>query len=167
MTLTKIAWRSIQQRSLASLLTGLSMALGVALVVAVLVIGQIVDKSFRSGNALGYNVIVGAKGGRLDLLLNTVYYLNRPIENVPWDYYKEFLRAAERSDHKDGKFAGDVDLAIPVCLGDVVGEAGQFRVVGTTPELFSQLLHSKFSAGENFKQSDFASGVLGAEVAKH
>ncbi len=55
------------------------MALGVSLVVAVLVIGQIVEKSFASGNALGYNVIVGAKGGRLDLLLNTVYYLNRPI----------------------------------------------------------------------------------------
>ena len=62
MNLWKIAWRSIQQRSLASLLTGLSMALGVSLVVAVLVMGQVVDQSFMSGNALGYNVIVGAKG---------------------------------------------------------------------------------------------------------
>ena len=155
MTLPKIAWRSIQQRSLASFLTALSMALGVALVVAVLVIGQIVEKSFASGNALGYNVIVGAKGGRLDLLLNTVYYLNRPIENIPWDYYSEFLHAGQRSDHKAGKYADDVDIAIPVCLGDVVGEAGQYRVVGTTPELFSQLLHAKFSAGENFKQEEF------------
>ena len=107
------------------------------------------------------------KGGRLDLLLNTVYYLNRPIENIPWDYYSEFLHASQRSDHKAGKYADDVDIAIPVCLGDVVGEAGQYRVVGTTPELFSQLLHSKFSAGENFKQEDFTSAVIGAEVAKH
>jgi putative ABC transport system permease protein len=167
MTLPKIAWRSIQQRSLASFLTALSMALGVSLVVAVLVIGQIVEKSFASGNALGYNVIVGAKGGRLDLLLNTVYYLNRPIENVPWDYYKEFVHAGQRSDHKDGKYADDVDIAIPVCLGDVVGEAGQYRVVGTTPEMFSQLLHAKFSEGENFKQEDFTTAVIGAEVAKH
>ncbi|HZZ30211.1 MAG TPA: FtsX-like permease family protein [Pirellulales bacterium] len=167
MTLSKIAWRSIQQRSLASFLTGLSMALGVSLVVAVLVIGQIVAKSFASGNALGYNVIVGAKGGRLDLLLNTVYYLNRPIENIPWDYYQQFLRAKDRSDHKDGKYADDVDLAIPVCLGDVVGENGQYRVVGTTPELFSQLLHATFSSGENFKTPDFTTAVVGAEVAKH
>ena len=82
------------------------MALGVSLVVAVLVIGQVVEKSFASGNALGYNVIIGAKGGRLDLLLNTVYYLNRPIENIPWEYYQEFLPADQRSDHEDGKFAG-------------------------------------------------------------
>src|ERR1700753_443371 len=134
MTLPKIAWRSIQQRSLASFLTALSMALGVSLVVAVLVIGQIVEKSFASGNALGYNLIVGAKGGRLDLLLNTVYYLNRPIENIPWEYYKEFLPASERADGQKGKFASDVAIAIPLCLGDVVGEAGEFRVVGTTPE---------------------------------
>ena len=38
MSLWKIAWRSIQQRALASTLTGISMALGVALVVAVLVV---------------------------------------------------------------------------------------------------------------------------------
>ena len=166
MNLWKIAWRSIQQRSLASLLTGLSMALGVSLVVTVLVVGQVVEKSFASGNALGYNVIVGAKGGRLDLLLNTVYYLNRPIENVPWDYYKEFLSAEQRSDHTKGKFAEDVGMAIPVCLGDVVGENGEFRVVGTTPRLFSELLNSDFSSGTNFKHDDFATGVLGAEVAK-
>ena len=67
------------------------------------------------GNAPGYNVIVGTKGGRLDLLLNTVYYLNRPIENVPWDYYKEFLQADHRSDQAEGKFAQDVGMAIPVC----------------------------------------------------
>ena len=166
MNLWKIAWRSIQQRSLASLLTALSMALGVSLVVAVLVVGQVVEKSFASGNALGYNVIVGAKGGRLDLLLNTVYYLNRPIENVPWDYYKEFLPADRRSDHVKGKFSDDVGLAIPVCLGDVVGEAGEFRVVGTTPRLFSELLNSEFSSGRVFEQNEFKKGVLGAEVAK-
>jgi putative ABC transport system permease protein len=167
MNLWKIAWRSIQQRSLASTLTGLSMALGVSLVVAVLVIGQVVQKSFASGNSLGYNVIIGAKGGRLDLLLNTVYYLNRPIENIPWEYYKEFLPAAQRRDHKDGKFADDVDVAIPVCLGDVLGENGQYRVVGTTPEMFTKLLHATFSEGENFKQDQFRTAVIGAEVAKH
>ena len=167
MTLIKIAWRSIQQRSLASLLTGLSMALGVSLVVAVLVAGQIVDKSFRAGNGLGYNVIIGAKGGRLDLLLNTVYYLNRPIENIPWDYYKQFLHAGDRwGEGKDGEFAADVNMAIPLCLGDVLGEAGQYRVVGTTPEMFTDLLHSTFSSGECFKQSDFRAGVIGSEVAR-
>lgn len=167
MTLWKIAWRSIEQRRLASFLTGLSMALGICLVVAVIVAGETVEKSFRSGNALGYNVIIGAtKGGRIDLLLNTVYYVGRPLENIPWEYYQELLHANQRSDHKDGRFAADVALAIPVCLGDVVGENGQFRVVGTTPEMFSELLKSKFSEGENFKHNEYKTGVIGAEVAK-
>jgi len=165
MSLWKIAWRSIQQRALASSLTAVSMALGVMLVVAVLVVSGVVQKSFATGNSLGYNMIVGAKGGRLDLLLNTVYYLNRPIENIPWEYYKEFLHANERSDHKDGRFAAYVDLAIPVCLGDFLGEQAQFRVVGTNPEMFTRLLNSKFQAGEVFKTSDFATAVVGAEVA--
>src|SRR5215471_3014959 len=167
MTLWKIAWRSIEQRRLASFLTGLSMALGVCLVVAVIVAGETVEKSFRSGNSLGYNVIIGAtKGGRIDLLLNTVYYVGRPLENIPWEYYQELLHANQRSDHKQGRFAADVALAIPVCLGDVVGENGQFRVVGTTPEMFSELLKSKFSEGETFKHDDYKTGVIGAEVAK-
>jgi putative ABC transport system permease protein len=165
MSLWKIAWRSIQQRALASTLTAISMALGVMLVVAVLVMSSVVQNSFASGNSLGYNMIVGAKGGRLDLLLNTVYYLNRPIANIPWSYYKEFFPAAQRSDHKDGKYAAYVDLAIPLCLGDFLGEQAQFRVVGTNPEMFTKLLHSKFRSGEVFKENDYATAVVGAEVA--
>ena len=105
MSLWKIAWRSIQQRSLASTLTAISMGLGVMLVVAVLVLSSVVQKSFTSANSLGYNMIAGAKGGRLDLLLNTVFYLNRPIANIPWTFYQEFLPAAQRTDHKDGQYA--------------------------------------------------------------
>ena len=178
MSLWKIAWRSIQQRTLASSLTAVSMALGVMLVVAVLVAGSIVHDSFSIGNRLGYNIVVGAKGGRLDLLLNSVYYLSRPIENIPWAYYKEFLPASAHKDGKKGKYsdyvlADDPDektrgIAIPICLGDFVGdEKAAFRVVGTTPEMFTKLLKSKFSSGDVFKQSDFATAVLGSEVARH
>ena len=51
MSLWKIAWRSIQQRALASTLTGISMALGVTLVVAVLVIHGVIGDSFRTTRA--------------------------------------------------------------------------------------------------------------------
>src|SRR3569623_3696521 len=92
MSLWKIAWRSMQQRALASWLTGLSMALGVALVVTVLVIYGVVNESFRK-SAAGYVLIVGAtKGGRLQIVLNTVYHLSTPVENIPYSYYKEFTR---------------------------------------------------------------------------
>ena len=67
MSLFKIAWRSIQRRGLASILTALSMALGVMLVVSVLLIHGTVERSFTNKSSLGYNMIVGAKGGRLQL----------------------------------------------------------------------------------------------------
>ncbi|HTN74305.1 MAG TPA: ABC transporter permease [Pirellulaceae bacterium] len=96
MSLWKIAWRSIQQRGLASALTMLSMALGVMMVIAVLTIHGVVTESFRTNSSLGYNMIVGAKGGKLQLTLNTVYLLSQPVENIPYDYYLEFKNRATR-----------------------------------------------------------------------
>ena len=71
MSLFSIALRSILQRGVASGLTATSMALGVMLVVAVLTIHGVLTKSFTSAK-LGYNMIVGAKGGKEQLVLNTV-----------------------------------------------------------------------------------------------
>ncbi len=159
MSLWRIAWRSIQQRGLASILTGMSMALGVMLVVAVLVIHGVINDSFLNNSSLGYNVLVGAKGGRLELVLNSVYYLARPVENVPYSYYLEFV---------DGKYKGYVDKAIPLCLGDMFQD---YRVIGTTPAFFSELDYGgqkyKFAEGQNFEQDDYFGAVIGATVARN
>ncbi|HRX82185.1 MAG TPA: ABC transporter permease, partial [Pirellulaceae bacterium] len=225
MSLWKIAWRSIQQRGLASALTALSMALGVLLVVAVLSIHGVVSQSFKNNSSLGYNLIVGAKGGKLQLTLNTVYYLSQPVENIPYEYYLEFTGGDERKNalkhsirenvHDDqwgsieavsllgmdglagiggllaseslrnadqdeldlersGKFGMYSALAIPLCLGDYFG---QFRVVGTTPDLFNKLTFGpyddktyEFSQGRNFetwnKEHGYFEAVVGATVAR-
>ena len=118
MNLLGIAWRNIRQRPLTSALTAVSLALGVALVVATLVTGRIVQQSFESGAGLGYNMIVGAKGSPLQLVLNTVYLISKPIENVGWDFYEEFLPASRRADGIDGKYAASTGVAVPTCMGD-------------------------------------------------
>src|SRR5262249_57473331 len=87
MNLLAIAWKSIRQRWLASSLTALSISLGVALMVAVLVINGVVSRMF-SQNATGFDMILGAKGSPMQLVLNTIYFLDRPIENIPYNYYK-------------------------------------------------------------------------------
>lgn len=167
MSLIKIAWRSIQQRSLSSVLTGLSMALGVSLVVAVLVIYGVVENHFRRG-AQGYNLIVGAKGGKLQLVMNTVYHLSQPVENIPYSYYKEFTT---------GQFAAYTQLAIPLCMGDSYQSNGQtFRVIGTTPDLFDKIEYGRTSNGEplkyafqpggrNIKHENFYEAVIGSVAA--
>ncbi len=96
MNVFKIAWRSIQHRGFGSVLTIISMALGVMMVVAVLTIHGVVSQSFKNNNSLGYNIIVGARGGGLQLTLNSVYYLSKPVENVPYEYYLAFCDAETR-----------------------------------------------------------------------
>ena len=90
MNVFKIAWRSIQYRGTGSVLTILSMALGVMMVVAVLSIYGLVQNSFRGNSSFGYNIIVGARGGGTQLTMNSVFYLSRPVENIPYEYYLAF-----------------------------------------------------------------------------
>ena len=157
MSLWKIAWRSIQQRSLASALTALSMALGVGLVVAVLVIHGVLGQSFRR-SAQGYDLILGAKGSRLELVLSTVFHLYRPTANIPAkDYYTVLSRYEAEM------------LAIPVCMGDTFK---QHRVIGTTPDMFDELEYrdgKKYEfqeGGRNFTWDGHFEAVIGATVAR-
>jgi putative ABC transport system permease protein len=158
MSLFKIAWRSIRQRGLASALTGFSMALGVALVVAVLVIHHVVADSFRRNAGLGYDIIVGAKGGKLQLVLNTVYHLSSPVENIPYSLLKEFT---------EGQFKPYAAKAIPYCLGD---NYKGHRVVATTPDLLDdEYIPGRkyaFAEGRNFKGDAPFEGVAGALAAR-
>src|SRR5262245_63450566 len=107
-----IAYRSILQRGVASLLTILSMALGVMLVVAVLSIHGVVSQSFKNNASLGYNMIVGAKGGQEQLVLNTVFYLSKPVENIPYTYYLEFLKRDEHDRLQAHSFAVECRSAL-------------------------------------------------------
>lgn len=160
MSLWRVAWRSIQQRALASALTAFSVGLGVALVVAVLVIHHVIDRSFRRG-AQGYDLVVGAKGSPLLLVLGTVFHLNlnRPLENIPWSYYEEFT---------EGRFVQAVEAAVPVCTGhDYKG----CPAIATTPAMFDELTYQddrsyEFVAGRNFHADKPFEAVIGSTAAR-
>lgn len=97
MNVFKIALRSVQYRGLGSLLTILSMALGVMMVVAVLTIHGVISDSFKSNTSFGYNILVGAQGGSLQLTMNSVFYLSQPIDTLPYEYYLSFCDEDVRS----------------------------------------------------------------------
>ena len=87
MNVFKIAWRSIQHRGLGSVLTILSMALGVMLVVAVLSVHGVVSKSFYSNSNSSFDWILATSGSGMQVTMNTVFYLSKPVENVPYEFY--------------------------------------------------------------------------------
>jgi putative ABC transport system permease protein len=168
MSYWKIAWRNMQERALASSLTGLSMALGVALMVLVLVIHDVFVNQL-SNDAQGYNFIIGGTGSPYEVVLTTVFHVGRPLYPIAYRVYKKFVDG--------GEFASYTDLAVPVCLGDSYStEDGQrFRVVGTTPDMFDKLAYGaekdgtekfyRFQSGRNFKQDEYFGAVLGSVAA--
>ena len=97
MNVFKIAWRSIQHRGLGSLLTIISMALGVMMVVTVLTVHGMVSRAFNDNSNFGYNILVGARGGEVQLAFSSVYYLTSPVENVPYEYYLAFCDEETRN----------------------------------------------------------------------
>ena len=77
-------------------------------------------------------MIVGGKGGSLQLVLSTVYHIGQPLYPIPYTYYQKFLPG--------GEFANVTAVAIPQCLGDSyqAPNGTLFRVIGTTPDLVRQ-----------------------------
>src|SRR5262245_36327122 len=125
MSYWKIAWRNMEERALASSLTGLSMALGVALMVLVLVIHEVVVGQL-SNDAQGYNFIIGGgMGSPYEVVLTTVFHLGKPLYPFAYSHYKDFAAG--------GKYADLAAIAVPVCLGDsfTTDDGQRFRVVGT------------------------------------
>ncbi len=157
----------MQQRALASSLTGLSMALGVALMILVIVIHEVTVDQFER-DAQGYHLIVGgAKGGDVQLVMNTVFHIGQAIYPIPYKHYTDFV---------DGKYAPYTKVAVPYCIGDSYHKDGhKFRVVATTPDLFDKIAYGanddgtdkryEFSAGDNFKADHFFEAVIGSIVA--
>jgi putative ABC transport system permease protein len=173
MSFWRIAWKNLLERRVASFLTALSMALGVAAMVCVLVTHAVTVRQF-SGDAQGYNLIVGGKGGDLQLVLSTVFHLGRPLFPIPYADYRKFV---------DGPYASLTTVAIPYCLGDsfdprpsAEGPSGRlFRVVATTPDLFDKVAYGAnsdgsaerytFREGRNFRSDRPFEAVLGSVVA--
>ena len=162
MNFLTIAWRNMRDRALASFLTGLSMALGVAAVICVIVINSVAVEQFEQ-DAQGYHFIVGSgNSGQMQLVLNTVFHIGQPINPIKYAHYRQLT---------DGEYAPYVEVAVPYCLGDsYVANDRKYRIVGTTPGLFDHLRYDgikpyTFAEGQNFKNDHFFEAVVGSIAA--
>lgn len=158
MSLWHIAWCYLWNRKLTTILTILSVALGVGLIYSVLTLREETRKRFEEeGHA--FDIVVGAKGSPLQLVLSALYFMDVPTGNIAF------------SDYEAIKKNEDVAAAFPICMGDTYRG---FRIVGTTRELFDYTWISA-STGETRQPFRFADGrpfekpmeaVLGSAVAR-
>lgn len=107
MNFFQLILKQMRQRSLSSWLTILSVMLGVALATAVIQARRGGEKLFGQSD-FGYDLIVGAKGSKLQLVLNTVYGMDVSTGNVPWDVYSDLT--TEQSSF--------IRWAVPFMVGD-------------------------------------------------
>jgi putative ABC transport system permease protein len=116
-----MAWRYLWARALVTVLTLTGIALGTSLICGVLTLRRESERGFlrESGQ---FDLVVGAKGSPLQLVLSSVYQLDTPTGNIPYSRY-EALRDDKR-----------VASAIPLGLGD---NFHGFRIVGTEAKLFA------------------------------
>ncbi len=122
MTILTLVQRSLRERPLAATLTGLSAATGVALVVAILLLRAGMERHYAEPGR-GFSLVIGPPGSRLELVLNSIYHVDRSAGLMPWKCFEE-VRAHP-----------SVRLAVPCAVGD---SFKGFRVVGTTAAVFDR-----------------------------
>ena len=156
MNLFELILKNMRQRALSTWLTLLSVALGTGLGVALLTLQREGGKLFGQSE-FGYDLVVGAKGSPLQLVLNSVYFLDQPPGIFDYAVYEDLA---------DGGWSEFVDLAVPLGWGDTTGGR---RIIGTTPALFE--LEPRlgrpitFADGKPF-EADTWQAVVGSDAAE-
>ncbi len=147
MSLKRLAWAYLAARPLLTLLHVLQLALGVATIVFLL-LATAQTQARLERDAKGIDLVVGAKGSPLQLILSAIYHTDIPTGNIP-------LAAAEALSRHPL-----VASAVPLSLGDSV--RGQ-RIVGTEAT-FLDLYGARLARGSMFGEEMQA--VLGAQAAR-
>jgi putative ABC transport system permease protein len=145
--LGSVALSYARRSPLTTLLNVIMLTLGVATIVLLLLLSRQLDESLQR-DARGIDLVVGAKGSPLQLILAGVYHLDVPPGNIALDEVQK-LRANPL-----------IAQVITVSLGD---SYRGFRIVGTEPALVSHY-GAELASGRLWQAP--LEAVLGAEVAR-
>ncbi len=155
MNIWRIVFKSLRQHLLSTLITAFSIALAGGLLISVWVVKSQAQKTFTQIDG-GFDAVLGARSSQLQLVLNSIFHLESSPGNIEW---QDFL---------DIKNDPNVALAVPISVGD---NYRGYRLVGTTPEMFSK---NEFVPGRkyqingegNFFEPGYQEAVVGSFAAE-
>lgn len=142
-----LALAYLRDRSLTTALNILLLGISVAMLVLLVQFGNQLS-SRLDRDAQGVDLVVGAKGSPLQLILSSIFHIDQPTGNIPLGSL-DMLR-------KDPA----VNAAIPLALGD---NFDGYRIVGTDAS-YATFYGSEIAQGKMFEKPMDA--VMGAAVAK-
>ncbi len=148
MNLFNLSWKSILHKPWATLLSVLLFALGIGLVTFLLLLQKQVQDNFKK-NLAGIDLVIGAKGSPLQLVMSSMYHIDAPTGNIRLSDVRPYLKPNHPF----------IEQAIPLALGD---SYRGYRLVGTTPDFFN-LYKAKIATGQSY--SNNLEVTAGAAVA--
>ena len=155
MTLLLVVIRSLRQHALSTLITAFSISLAGGLLMSVWSVKDQARETFTGING-GFDAVLGARGSKLQLVLNSIFHLESSPGNV------------HAPDYLDIKNNPNVALAIPIAVGD---NYHGYRLVGTIPEMFEKTeyapgKHYELEPGGSFFDPTRREAVVGSFVAQ-
>lgn len=148
MRISTIAWKNIIKNPLNLTLNVLLFGLGIGLISFLLLFNEQLKDKFEK-NLANVDLVVGAKGSPLQLILCGMYHIDNPTGNISVKSATPLLRPLHPL----------IKKAIPLSLGD---NYKSYRIVGTTHD-FLGLYEAKLREGTLYKE-DFEV-TIGAAVA--
>ena len=148
MNILNLSWKNLTNKPLNMLLSLVLFGLGVGLISLLLVLNDQLEEKFEN-NLAGVDLVIGAKGSPLQLILSSMYHIDAPTGNINIKAAKPFLREGHPI----------IETAIPLSLGD--SHRG-YRVVGTQPAMLD-LYEAKLAKGKMWEKT--MEVVAGAAVA--
>lgn len=121
MNLLQLSWKNLTFKPLSMLLSVVLFALGVGLISLLFLLNNQLEKNFEK-NLAGIDLVVGAKGSPLQLILSSMYHIDAPTGNITLKEARPFLNPKHPL----------IKQAIPLSMGD---SYRAYRIVGTTPEI--------------------------------
>lgn len=140
--------RNVLAKPLSSLLSVLLFGFGVCIIVVILLTSSFL-KNEISKNAQGIDLVVGAKGSPLQIILASIFHIDFPTGNISLEDANKLTKNRL------------VESAIPMSLGD---SYQGYRIVGTTIK-YAERYEATIANGDWFGEEMTA--TIGATVAKN
>ncbi|MEZ4931318.1 MAG: ABC transporter permease, partial [Saprospiraceae bacterium] len=148
MNLLKLSWKNLLHKPLNLALTLILFALGVGLISLLLNLNTQLEENFNK-NLAGIDLVLGAKGSPLQLILCSMYHVDNPTGNINIGKAKAFLNPKHPL----------IKDAVPLSLGD---SYRNYRIVGTTYDIL-ELYNAKLAEGDLWANN--MEVTIGAAVA--
>lgn len=147
MNLLTLSWKYLRFRPLATGLNVILLAFGLAIITVLLLVQHQFEQKMTR-DAAGIDLVVGAKGSPLQLILSSVYHIDFPTGNIKVEEAQRISRSRL------------VKQVIPLAMGDNVQG---LRILGTNHD-YLDLYAVKFAAGKAWEKPFEV--TLGAESAQ-